>query len=88
MEGVEGFEGAGMGRLITFSEPQPLTHLVERIAHGVGSPKGFPLAIPVSSISSLPMETCNVDEKCSKGSKSKTFRSAPSASVLAVDTAS
>ncbi|KAL8706202.1 MAG: hypothetical protein Q9201_000708 [Fulgogasparrea decipioides] len=44
--GVEGFEGAGMGRLITFSEPQPLTHLVERIAHGVGSPKGFPLAIP------------------------------------------
>ncbi|KAL8974322.1 MAG: hypothetical protein Q9197_001442 [Variospora fuerteventurae] len=46
VEGVEGFEGAGMGRLITFSEPQPLTHLVERIAHGVGSPKGFPLAIP------------------------------------------
>ena len=44
--GVEGFEGAGMGRLITFNEPQPLTHLVERIAHGVGSPKGFPLAIP------------------------------------------
>ncbi|KAL8841322.1 MAG: hypothetical protein Q9170_000952 [Blastenia crenularia] len=44
--GVEGFEGAGMGRLITFSESQPLTHLVERIAHGVGSPKGFPLAIP------------------------------------------
>ncbi|KAL8853288.1 MAG: hypothetical protein Q9221_001900 [Calogaya cf. arnoldii] len=44
--GVEGFEGAGFGRLVTFSEPQPLTHLVERIAHGVGSPKGFPLAIP------------------------------------------
>ncbi|KAL8928452.1 MAG: hypothetical protein Q9208_001685 [Pyrenodesmia sp. 3 TL-2023] len=46
VEGVEGFEGAGMGRLITFNEPQPLTHLVERIAHGVGSPRGFPLAIP------------------------------------------
>ncbi|KAL8761680.1 MAG: hypothetical protein Q9184_002215 [Pyrenodesmia sp. 2 TL-2023] len=46
VEGVEGFEGAGMGRLITFKEPQPLTHLVERIAHGVGSPRGFPLAIP------------------------------------------
>ncbi|KAI4152448.1 MAG: hypothetical protein L6R39_001824 [Caloplaca ligustica] len=46
VEGVEGFQSAGMGRLITFSEPQPLTHLVERIAHGVGSPKGFPLAIP------------------------------------------
>ncbi|KAI4109245.1 MAG: hypothetical protein L6R37_000676 [Teloschistes peruensis] len=44
--GIEGFEGAGMGRLVTFNEPQPLTHLVERIAHGVGSPKGFPLAIP------------------------------------------
>ncbi|KAL9042761.1 MAG: hypothetical protein Q9180_000353 [Flavoplaca navasiana] len=44
--GVEEFEGAGFGRLVTFSEPQPLTHLVERIAHGVGSPKGFPLAIP------------------------------------------
>ncbi|KAL8768449.1 MAG: hypothetical protein Q9209_005355 [Squamulea sp. 1 TL-2023] len=44
--GVEGFEGAGFGRLITFMESQPLTHLVERIAHGVGSPKGFPLAIP------------------------------------------
>ncbi|KAL8874329.1 MAG: hypothetical protein Q9174_000328 [Haloplaca sp. 1 TL-2023] len=46
VKGVEGFEGAGMGRLVTFKEPQPLTHLVERIAHGVGSPKGFPLAIP------------------------------------------
>ncbi|CAL8577803.1 hypothetical protein XPA_003618 [Xanthoria parietina] len=44
--GVEGFEGAGFGRLVTFNEPQPLTQLVERIAHGVGSPKGFPLAIP------------------------------------------
>ncbi|KAI4241632.1 MAG: hypothetical protein L6R40_004465 [Gallowayella cf. fulva] len=44
--GVEGFEGAGFGRLVTFKESQPLTHLVERIAHGVGSPKGFPLAIP------------------------------------------
>ncbi|KAL9000837.1 MAG: hypothetical protein Q9169_000591 [Polycauliona sp. 2 TL-2023] len=46
VSGVEGFEGAGFGRSVTFKEPQPLTHLVERIAHGVGSPKGFPLAIP------------------------------------------
>ncbi|KAL8711039.1 MAG: hypothetical protein Q9220_004420 [cf. Caloplaca sp. 1 TL-2023] len=46
IEDIEGFEGAGYGRLVTFEEPQPLTHLVERIAHGVGSPKGFPLAIP------------------------------------------
>ena len=35
-----------MGRLVKFHEPQPLTHLIERIAHGVGSPKGFPVAIP------------------------------------------
>ena len=43
---VEGFEDAGMGRLIKFHQPQPLTHLIERIAEGVGSPKGFPVAIP------------------------------------------
>ncbi|KAL9121398.1 MAG: hypothetical protein Q9187_002050 [Circinaria calcarea] len=40
------FETAGMGRLVTFSTPQPLTYLIERIARGVGSPKGFPVAIP------------------------------------------
>ena len=45
-KGVEGFEDAGMGRLIRYRSPQPLTHLIERIAHGVGSPKGFPVAIP------------------------------------------
>ena len=42
----KGFESAGIGRLVKFSTPQPLTHLIERIAHGVGSPKGFPVAIP------------------------------------------
>lgn len=46
LEAEEGFEGAGMGRLIKYKEPQPLTRLIERIAHGVGSPKGFPVAIP------------------------------------------
>lgn len=45
-EPPDGFKEAGMGRLVRFSEPQPLTHLIERIAHGVGSPKGFPVAIP------------------------------------------
>lgn len=35
-----------MGRLITFKQAQPLTHLIERIARGVGNPKGFPVAIP------------------------------------------
>ena len=43
---VGGFAEAGMGRLIKFESPQPLTHLIERIAEGVGSPKGFPVAIP------------------------------------------
>lgn len=46
VKGVEGFEDAGMGRLIKFTQPQPLTHLIERIARGVGNPKGFPVAIP------------------------------------------
>ena len=45
-EEVEGFEEAGMGRLVNFEQAQPLTHLIERIAEGVGSPKGFPVAIP------------------------------------------
>lgn len=44
--GVAGFEGAGMGRFVQYQEAQPLTHLIERIAKGVGSPKGFPVAIP------------------------------------------
>ena len=41
-----GFESSGMGRLVKFHTPQLLTHLIERIAEGVGSPKGFPVAIP------------------------------------------
>lgn len=39
----------GSGRLLTFSSPQPLTTLIERIARGVGTPKGFPVAIPQGS---------------------------------------
>jgi putative NIF3 family GTP cyclohydrolase 1 type 2 len=38
--------GAGMGRIVRFDEPQPLNMLIERIARGVGNPKGFPIAIP------------------------------------------
>lgn len=41
-----GFEGAGMGRIVNFNQPQPLTLIIERIARGVGNPKGFPVAIP------------------------------------------
>ena len=40
---------SGAGRLITFDSPQLLTHLIERIARGVGTPKGFPVAIPQSA---------------------------------------
>ena len=36
----------GSGRLLTFTHPQPLPLLIERIASGVGRPKGFPVAIP------------------------------------------
>ena len=36
----------GAGRLITFTKPQPLTLLITRVAHAIGLPKGFPVAIP------------------------------------------
>src|SRR6201996_5586820 len=36
----------GAGRLIEFSTPQPLTILITRIAHAIGLPKGFAVAIP------------------------------------------
>lgn len=51
----------GAGRLITFDSPQPLTHLIERIARGVGTPKGFPVAIPQSaSVEDLQIRTVGV----------------------------
>jgi putative NIF3 family GTP cyclohydrolase 1 type 2 len=39
-------EGAGMGRIVRFKESQPLSAIIDRIARGVGNPKGFPIAIP------------------------------------------
>lgn len=36
----------GAGRLITFDNAQPLTVLITRIAHAIGLPKGFSVAIP------------------------------------------
>lgn len=36
----------GAGRLIAFDDPQPLTVLITRIAHAIGLPKGFSVAIP------------------------------------------
>lgn len=35
-----------MGRIVKFHKAQPLTLIIERIARGVGNPKGFPVAIP------------------------------------------
>jgi len=38
--------GAGMGRIVNFKTPQPLTTLLDRIGKGLNNPKGFPIAIP------------------------------------------
>ncbi|KAF2739440.1 NIF3 NGG1 interactin-like proteing factor 3-like 1 [Polyplosphaeria fusca] len=43
---LESHPGAGMGRIVTFKEPQPLTALLDRIGRGLNNPKGFPVAIP------------------------------------------
>ena len=37
---------AGMGRIVRFETPQPLSSLIERVGRGLGNPKGFPIAIP------------------------------------------
>ena len=44
--GVEGYPGAGMGRIVRLSEPVLLTEIIDRIGLGLGNPKGFPIAIP------------------------------------------
>lgn len=38
--------GAGMGRIVEFSDAQPLPKLLDRIGKGLNNPKGFPIAIP------------------------------------------
>ena len=45
---VSGYEktGAGMGRIVRFSSPQPLLSIIDRIGLGLGNPRGFPIAIP------------------------------------------
>ncbi|KAL4868589.1 hypothetical protein BDV12DRAFT_169363 [Aspergillus spectabilis] len=42
-------EDAGMGRLVTFDDPQPLTLIVDNISEALGYPGGIPIAIPQSS---------------------------------------
>lgn len=59
---VNGHEGAGAGRIVRFHQPQSLVSIIERIARGVGNPKGFPIAIPqgrsVDSISISSVGIC------------------------------
>lgn len=51
----------GAGRLITFNSPQPLTLLITRIAHAIGLPKGFPVAIPQDqSVEEISVKTVGV----------------------------
>lgn len=40
---------AGMGRIVRFETAQKLSSIIERIARGVGNPKGFPIAVPQGS---------------------------------------
>jgi putative NIF3 family GTP cyclohydrolase 1 type 2 len=63
----------GAGRLIHFSEPQPLSLLITRIAHAIGFPKGFAVAIPqgrtieemsVSSVATCPGSGSSVVRGC------------------------
>jgi len=43
---VPGHPGAGMGRIVRFDKPVPLTEIIDRIGLGLGNPKGFPIAVP------------------------------------------
>jgi len=43
---VAGHARGGAGRIVRFAQPQRLDALIERIARGVGNPKGFPIAVP------------------------------------------
>ncbi|KAL3461385.1 GTP cyclohydrolase 1 type 2/Nif3 [Aspergillus heterothallicus] len=57
----DGLEDAGMGRLVTFDEPQSLTTIIDNIGRGVGSPAGIPIAIPQSaSVDTIKIRTVGV----------------------------
>lgn len=43
---LQGHPGAGMGRIVRFDKPVPLTAIIDRIGLGLGNPKGFPIAVP------------------------------------------
>ncbi|KAL4955674.1 NGG1p interacting factor 3 [Aspergillus filifer] len=57
----EGLEEAGMGRLVTYNEPQELSVIVDKIAETMGLPGGIPIAIPQgSSIDQIKIRTVGV----------------------------
>ena len=50
-----------MGRIITFSKPQPLPALLDTIGKGLNNPKGFPIAIPQNaSISDITISSVGI----------------------------
>ncbi|KAH8727955.1 GTP cyclohydrolase 1 type 2/Nif3 [Phaeosphaeriaceae sp. PMI808] len=53
--------GAGMGRIVEFTQPQPLPTLLDRIGKGLNNPKGFPIAIPQNTtISDLTIRSVGI----------------------------
>jgi putative NIF3 family GTP cyclohydrolase 1 type 2 len=58
---LESHPGAGMGRIVSFKTPQPLTALLDRIGKGLNNPKGFPIAIPQdATLSDLNISTVGI----------------------------
>lgn len=58
---LESHPGAGMGRVVHFAQPQPLTTLLDRIGRGLNNPKGFPIAIPQNtSISDINISSVGI----------------------------
>lgn len=52
---------AGMGRIVTFTTPQPLPKLLDLIGRGLNNPKGFPIAIPQgTSIADLSIRSVGI----------------------------
>ncbi|KAL1962959.1 hypothetical protein VTN77DRAFT_8805 [Rasamsonia byssochlamydoides] len=57
----EGFESAGMGRMVTFASPQPLASLIDRIGRAAGNPAALSVAVPQSaSVDSMHITTIGV----------------------------
>lgn len=57
----EGFESAGMGRVVTFASRQPLATLIDRIGRAAGNPAAISIAVPQSaSVDSMHISTVGV----------------------------